>query len=56
MLALLPQQAIVPSVFRPQVKSCPALTAVYVPAVTSVWLLVFRPQQTITPVLRKPQV
>ena len=34
----------------------PALTAVYVPATTVVWLLVFSPQQWIAPLLRKPQV
>ena len=56
LLALLPQQAIVPLVFRPQVCSFPALTAVYVPAVTVVcpWLL--RPQQVIAPALFSAQL
>ena len=55
LLALLPQQAIVPSVLRPQVCSFPALTAVYVPAVTVVWSWLFRPQQVIAPALFSAQ-
>ena len=54
--ALLPQQAIVPSVLMPQVKSCPALTAVYVPAVTVVWPDMFRPQQVSAPALLSAQL
>ena len=55
LLALLPQQAIVPSVLMPQVCSLPALTAVYVPAVTVVWSWLLRPQQVIAPALLSAQ-
>ena len=56
LLALLPQQAIVPSVLMPQVCSRPAPTAVYVPAVTVVWPRLFWPQQVTAPALFSAQV